>query len=453
MSFRSHAFCLVILAACLWGCGSGPHVPAPPVEVDLSCVHIPSSVELPQQMDGCSAAIGTAVLSNGCAFPVRVLAQRFEPSPCADGKCPTLALVQSPAIPKEGALLQAGEQHVYRVRPIADHGTGVGEAHLRIDVEAQADGPKVTAKLGTRFLTEVLPGTPVRGRVEYYKYASDVLFIVDTSPRMREMAPLVRAELESVMRSLYTYWRPIRVAITTATDGGAFITEDGTAAMVDVWEPDAVTRLLAKFDTIEWNATAEPRPLEAMVRAVTPPLSEAQNAGFGAPNRASLVYIITNGDDHSSLPVEHYLQTFFHHVGPWSIQEAQLSSKVVAIYPMSGMSMCSDAPMTGRLDELTISYPRFTGWHPICLPHDEWKWFAHMFVVWDAEVRRRYCLPPIDARRGIRVWLDGIELSQGEAGGDEQWRYDSVNNCIVLIEPDDRTTVVEYEYWLAPECG
>jgi hypothetical protein len=415
-------------------------------------VKAPGFVEIPSAQTGCRAPVTYVEIQNDCATAVQVHGHRFVLNPCDGGACPELVLTQTPAIPSTGYRLEPGDRAQYGVRPST---TSPGNSGGVLEIELVSDSlAKRTVRI--EFAFTATPQAPTRTRIEYYMHPADVLFIVDNSARMAAWSTRIRDELAYTMDAFAAHWRPFRVAITTADVSlsglnGRFIDTAGGAAIIGAREAGARDRLLAKFDGILWNAPQPAQPLQAMAFAFSSPLADGPNAGFLSPYRATDVLVFTDGDDHSLKSVAEYVSEFRGAGGAKVLGDTILDSRILAA--MSFVEpRCSDAPLSGRLAEVVYS----SGGLQLEICDSSWRWFNSVFEIYDAGLPKYLCLGTgRDQRQPLVVWFDGIEVPAVDGSGQENWRYDSVDSCVVFAQAlaFQHPSVVEYEYTPAPTCA
>ncbi len=419
-----------------------------PERVDPSCLQLaPELLQLPAREVGCATRQSLDVI-NGCNVALNVLGIELE-----GATAPSMVLVQSPAIPLGGAVVEPGAVLRLGVRFLPDH-EGTHQAALKVKL-GSANGEV------SRSWTLEGEATPERRITETFVIPeaprADALVVIDNGPLLAPHLQSVRDNLNLFLTYVAhpeaTSYR--RLAFTTTTgSGGAGRADLLGPGVIEARAPSVkndVAHLLSQLEAREGGGD----PLAVLTDVL-------EKAGPAGPFSTLLdgsselrIILITAGPDSSPGTFYEHLEAIRHRVpyGHSARWEWQLSVSVIGGFepwiPRAGQ--CGFTLDDGLL-------ARFAGDHGVrdSICEADWaktlEWLDPTHHGFASHVLPLHEEPDL-RRRPIEVRYDAHEVP-GREGPNAFWWWDSVRGAVVTspaFPPEPGQTVtVKYSPHCAP---
>ncbi|MBL8953307.1 MAG: choice-of-anchor D domain-containing protein [Myxococcaceae bacterium] len=305
---------------------------------------VPGSFNFGNVKKDCNTAAREFTIYNTCsgdiylrapadAYPITMQAaagqQAGGPNCPGGAPCPEFVFTSTPVVPPGGLILGAGDATSFRVkyRPI-DYGPDTGA----VAIQAIQTGVNVTYLVSLSGVGD-MDGLQTDTFQQSQTPKADVLVVIDNSCSMGDKQTSLGANFSAFLtyaQSTMTDWQlgvttsdapagssqcppPPFPCITLPTSGqrGGFLIGDDPMT-----NPNGNPRILlpttpgvaAKFNSKVQVGTngADENPFEASVKALTPPLITAENAGFLRPDANLAIVVITDAGDQSTLSGQTY---------------------------------------------------------------------------------------------------------------------------------------------------
>ena len=304
----------------------------PQAQVALSAqVAPPCLAVLPDTLDfgtvqtGCSSATRSVNLYNTCSAPLIISSFALHqpggsppggPSCPGASPCPEFHLVQTPAIPAGGLVLNAGaapEQFQAKYRPI-DLGPDTGV----VAINATQNGTNVTyvVTMNGRGDTQGI-------HTDVFTAAGpqlDLLFVIDDGPTMVNHQLALAQAVPGFLQYAATKSLDLHIAVTTTGSPsigaqGEFIAGTGHPQRVlTASTSNLSSQLMAKVQP-GGTATSPGSCLDAALKALTPPLTNSTNAGFLRPGAALSIICVSDRLEAPTYAGAYYRDAFIHRLG------------------------------------------------------------------------------------------------------------------------------------------
>ena len=273
----------------------------------------------------------------------------------------------------------------------------------------------------------------------------DVLWVVDNSGSMSDVIQHLGDRFQSFLTAFDSTGIDYRIGVTsTDMDGGANGRLVGPQPWIDDTDPDPVS-LFTQATDLGSSGSATEKGLDAAYAALTPPLTNGDNAGFLREDAVLAVVVISDEDDSSTIGVNDFSTwmdglkadpdrtSFSAVVGDWNGGVFDTGCSSTGTFP----------PVTAAPGERYIEVQRNTGgtFQSICDDDfDEvlsYLGYGASGLAFDFPLEQR---PSSIA--GIQVQVDGTTIPRHPVRG---WFYDSTSNTVRFSRqavPGPESTIV-----------
>ncbi|MGA9520955.1 MAG: choice-of-anchor D domain-containing protein [Myxococcaceae bacterium] len=420
--------------------------------VGPACVTVaPGHLDFGAVMPGCNSSTRTFAVYNVCPLPVRIARiyvveaagqQPGGPNCAGPAPCPEFHLDEH--VPNDGQNLPAGADPVNfqaRYSPIdLSQDSGV----IGVDV--------LQAGVTTTYLVTLQGSGDPSGKntdtfVQNSVPKADVLFTVDNSGSMEKYQTSLANNFASFIGYAQNANVDWQIGVTTtdidlaeahpppgpgAPDlpggvNGRLIGDVDNPKILNRNIPNVAELFRAKVNVGLEGSTQE-QGLEASLRAITPPLSVNENAGFVRPDASLAVVLVTDARNQSEQDVAYYVNSFLNIKG---FNNAHLFSfNAIAGFNPRPPKTCvyDEGPDDGSFAEVVQLTHGVR--EEICTT----DWSASLQGIAQAAFgfRTTFNLTGVpDMAQPISVMVNGVDVPQ-TSGGTTQWTYDPVANAVVF---------------------
>jgi hypothetical protein len=304
--------------------------------VGPSCLVVtPDPLDFGNTRIGCGTAARTFTVYNVCTtnvtltrFALQAAAGQAPGGPNCAGTvaCPEFFLTSAPTIPTGGLTLQPGASPVTfqgRYVPI-DTGTDTGA----VAIDVVQSGQSLTYLVGLQGSGD-LSGQQTDTFAQSVQPKADILLVVDDSGSMADKQANLASNFASFIQYASAANVDYQIGVITTTDdmpsacppipipgagrcvdGQGKLVRRGTgAAQVGPFLGNATPQVATKFAdlvNVGTDGSGTEQGLATAVKALTPPLSVGDNAGFVRPDANLAVVVISDAADQSTQPVSYY---------------------------------------------------------------------------------------------------------------------------------------------------
>ena len=442
----------------------------PQTVVNLTAQLAPSCLTIaPDELDygtvqvGCSSVTRTFSVYNTCSTPVTIhsfgmqaAAGQVAGGPNCPGTqpCPEFMLVQAPAVPPSGLVVSAGQAPLTfqaRYRPI-DIGADTGA----IAVTATQSGQNVTYVVSLKGKGDT-QGIHTDTFTQDLKPKADVLISIDSSCSMASYQASLAANFDSFIQFAESAKVDYNIAVITTDDDsaqhqGRFVS--GPSHPEKILAPNVVdveNKFKAKVN-VGTSGSATETCLSPMLKALTAPLVNNDNAGFLRDEASLALICVTDAVDQSSMPSTQYLNQF------WNIKghnrKTQFTFNAIAGFNPNPPSGC---PYDSGPDDGTYAYlvAQTNGVRDeICTP--DWSKTLEELGKTGLGFRTNFFLTSVpDLTKGpVLVAIDGVTVSAVDERGATVWVYDSVGNSVnfepMYVPEPGQTLTITYHVTCYP---
>ena len=442
----------------------------PHTVVALSAQLAPSCLTIaPDELDygtvqvGCSSVTRTFSVYNTCSTPVTIHsfgmqagAGQVAGGPNCPGTqpCPEFVLVQAPAVPPSGLVVSSGQAPLTfqaRYRPI-DIGSDTGA----IAVTATQSGQNVTYVVSLKGKGDT-QGIHTDTFTQDLKPKADVLIAIDSSGSMGSYQASLAANFDSFIQFAESAKVEYNIAVITTDDSssqhqGRFVS--GPSHPEKILSPtvvDVENKFKAKVN-VGTSGSATETCLSPMLKALTAPLVNNDNAGFLRDEASLALICVTDAVDQSSMPSTQYLNQF------WNIKghnrKTQFTFNAIAGFNPNPPSGC---PYDTSADDGTYAYlvAQTNGVRDeICTP--DWSKTLEELGKTGLGFRTNFFLTSVpDLTKGpVEVAIDGVVVPAVDERGATVWVYDSVGNSVnfepMYVPEPGQTLTITYHVTCYP---
>jgi hypothetical protein len=447
---------------------SSPLKPQTTVKLDAqlapSCLTIaPDELDFGTVQVGCSSVTRTFSVYNTCSTAVKIhsfgmqsaAGQPAGGANCAGTQpCPEFLLVQSPAIPAGGLTVSAGQAPLTfqaKYKPI-DIGSDTGA----IAVTATQSGSNVTYVVALKGKGDN-QGIHTDVFTQDLKPKADVLIAIDNSCSMSSYQASLAANFDSFIKFAEAAKVDYHIAVITtddssATHQGRFVSGPShpekilTSTTVDV-----ENKFKAKV-AVGINGSAIETCLSPLLKAVTAPLVNNENAGFLRDEASLAMICVTDASDQSSQPATYYLNNFWNVKG--HNRKTQFTFNAIAGFNPSPPSGC---PYDSGPDDGSYAYlvSQTNGVKDeICTP--DWSKTLEELGKTGLGFRTNFFLTSVpDLTKGpIIVAINGVPVPAVDDRGATVWTFDSVGNSVnfepMYVPEPGQTLTITYHVTCYP---
>jgi hypothetical protein len=419
--------------------------------VGASCLTIaPSHQDFGAVRPACSSSTRTFVIYNNCPEPVRLEQialldgagqQPGGPNCTGAVPCPEFHL-DAQGIPAGGMNLAPGANPVSFQARYAPIDLTKDSGVIGVDVvQAGADVTYLVTLEGTGDPNGMNTDSFMQNRVP----KADVLFTIDNSGSMEPYQTSLAnnfASFISYAQAANVEWQ-IGVTTTDMDEGdpppspglpavppgaqGRLLGDALNPKILTPTTPDVANKFRAKVNVGLAGSTNE-QGLEASLRAVTPPLSVNENAGFVRPDASLAIVLVTDARSQSDQDAAYYVDSFLNIKG---FNNATLFSfNAIAGFNPNPPATCKydEGPDDGTFAEVVAQTHGLR--EEICTT----DWSASLKSIGQAAFgfRTTFHLTSVpDTTQPITVTIGGANVPQS-SGGISHWTYDSVANAVVF---------------------
>ncbi len=442
----------------------------PQTVVNLSAQLAPACLTIaPDELDygtvevGCSSVTRTFSVYNTCSsavtihsFGMQAAAGQVAGGPNCPGTqpCPEFMLVQAPAVPPGGLQVSAGQAPLTfqaRYRPI-DIGSDTGA----IAVTATQSGQNVTYVVSLKGKGDT-QGIHTDTFTQDLKPKADVLIAIDNSCSMDPYQQSLAANFDSFIQFAESAKIDYNMAIISAVIDdpllpvGHFISGPShPEKILTPTTPDVKTKFGAKVQIALGGGTET--CLDPMLKALTAPLINNQNAGFLREDASLALICVTDASEQSGMPATQYLNQF------WNIKghnrKTNFTFNAIAGFNPNPPANC---PYDAGADDGTYAYlvAQTNGVRDeICTP--DWSKTLEELGKTALGFRTNFFLTSMpDLTKGaILVAIDGIPVPDVDERGATVWVYDSVGNSVnfepMYVPEPGQTLTITYHVTCYP---
>lgn len=395
----------------------------------------PSGIDFGQLGLQCSSRAQTVTVYNTGSAPTKIQAVEFPP-----GVSSEFSMQRRPdGLPD--LVLAAGGSFSFDVRYQArDSGTDLGRIHIQ---EEGLAWPYVLPLFGAG--AESPENEDVFTQLETPEV--DILFVVDNSCSMGEEQASLSANFQSFIDFAEAEQLDYHISVVS-TDASAdctslggerpsdldqgkcgyFANGDGDNRRTDpswrIITPASTPNPSDAFATVVdqgVNGSGEERGLQAAYLALTAPRLVGWNDGFLRPDAYLALVFLSDEEDHSSPTVDFYVN-FFRGIKGFRSSHLFSASAIVGDYPdgcgsaVSGARYVQVAERTGGIFE------------SICTP--DWSQSLENLGRAVFGYRSTFFLQNDPVVDSIRVYIDGVEMTEEGPGAQRRWRYDAAERAV-----------------------
>ncbi len=447
---------IVTLAGTLQFSASTPNRPSGTVpletQVGPACLTIaPAHLDFGAVKPGCSTSTRTFAIYNICPETLTLQGitmvdgagqQPGGPNCAGAAACPEFHFVQTPAIPANGLPLPAGSNPVNfqaRYGPI-DLGVDSGVIGLSV-----LQGGVSVSYLVTLTGRGDPTGMNTDTFVQNAQPMADVLFTIDNSCSMAAYQLNLANNFASFISYAQTTNVDWQIGVTTTDmydevpstvpgipgkpEGakGRLIGDANTPRILTPNTPNVADLFSARVN-VGIDGSGLEQGLEPSLRALTPPLSVNENAGFVRPDANLAVVLVTDARDQSGNTATYYVNSFLNIKG-FNRANMFTFNAIAGFNPFPVPTCAYDSgPDDGTLAAVVQQTHGIL--EEICTP--DWASSLQGLGKTAFGFRTTFHLTSVpDTAQPITVTLNGVNLPPS-AGGVAQWSYDPVSNAIVF---------------------
>ncbi len=246
----------------------------------------------------------------------------------------------------------------------------------------------------------------------------DTLFVIDNSPSMAAYQANTAANLGRAFDVLGTIDSHFAITTMDLANAGKIIGDATNPKVIASSTPNAKAKFLQKFAQLPVT-TENPPALEVTTAAVSPAQLMGDNAGLMRPGSFHSIFVITNTDDHSPLPVASYITGLQGHA-------LTVIARLGAVPGCNVVGIGLGAP---RLLDASAGVMSGGGQGDLC--HPTWS-DLFGFAVMPPPPRTTFYLTSTPKLQTLTVTFNGALLPGTSATGANQWAYDPNLNAVVF---------------------
>lgn len=247
----------------------------------------------------------------------------------------------------------------------------------------------------------------------------DVLLVVDDSGSMTEEQQSLGDNAGTLLDALSSAGADFHLGVTTtdvesAEARGALVGTGTTATIIDPSTPNPAQVLAQLVDRGNMGSPME-QGLEATELALSEPLATGRNAGFFRPDAWLTIVFLTDEDDGSPEPTDHYLTFLQGLMGPHGARAVQVNAITGGAAGCNGVN-----GMAGAAPRYDTVVSRTGGvWETICTP----PWGPSLNDLGGEGHGYRFAFPLAGSPNGpIEVEVDGTSVPPADYTYDEATR-------------------------------
>ncbi|MGA9520260.1 MAG: choice-of-anchor D domain-containing protein, partial [Myxococcaceae bacterium] len=429
-------------------------------QVGRACLTIaPAHLDFGAVKPGCSSSTRTFAIYNICPQSLTLQSITLLDGAGLQPGSPEFHLAQVPALPANGLLLQAGTNPVNfqaKYKPL-----DLGQDSGVIGVGVLQDGMNVNY-LVTLAGTGEPTGMNTDTFVQDEKPKADVLFTIDNSCSMTPYQLNLANNFASFISYAQTTNVDWQIGVTTTDmydevpstvpgvpgkpEGakGRLVGDANNPQILTPTTPDVANKFSAKVN-VGIDGSGLEQGLEPSLRALTPPLSVSENAGFIRPDANLAVVLVTDARDQSGKPSTYYVNSFLNIKG-FNRANMFTFNAIAGFNPFPAPTCAYDSgPDDGTLAAVVQQTHGIL--EEICTP--DWATSLQGLGKSAFGFRTTFHLTSVpDTAQPITVTVNGVNLPQTTVGA-TQWSYDPVSNAIVFAPasapgPGETTAVTYY---------
>ncbi len=422
--------------------------------VGSACLMVaPAHLDFGAVMPGCSSSTRTFSAYNTCSQPIRITRvhsvegagqQPGGPNCAGPAACPEFVL-EANGIGNNGVNMAVGGNPVTfqaRYEPI-----DLGKDSGVIGVDVLQGGLNLTY-LVTLEGTGELKGKNTDSFVQNLIPRADVLFTVDNSCSMEPYQTSLANNFASFIgyaQNANVDWQ-IGVTTTDMDEDGAStplpgvpvgpatngrLIGDGANPKILTRNTPNVANLFSAKVNVGLEGDTNEQGLEASLRALTPPLSVNENAGFVRPDASLAVVLVTDARNQSEQPAAYYVNSFLNIKG---FNNAHMFSfNAIAGFNPKPPKTCvyDEGPDDGTFAEVVQQTNGVR--EEICTT----DWATSLQGLGQAAFgfRTTFHLTNVpDPSQPLTVTVNGV-IVPPSSGGTTHWTYDPVSNAVVFQPP------------------